>query len=95
MGLGRDDHVLSGVVRQVVARPITLTSRMQLRQMSITEAPGALVQIWPGEWGAGRLPGSVQSRIGFELDLRRFFFTKIDRRNWVSSFLELLSPNLQ
>ena len=38
---------------------------------------------------------SVQSMIGFELDLRRFFFTKIDRRNWVSSFLELLSPNLQ
>ena len=30
---------------------------MQLRQMSITEAPGALVRIWPGEWGAGQLPG--------------------------------------
>ena len=41
----------------VAARPFALTSRMQLRQMSITEAPGALVRIWPGEWGAGRLPG--------------------------------------
>ena len=57
MGLGRDGRVLSGAVRQVAARPVTLTSRMQLRQMSITEAPGALVRIWPGEWGAGRLPG--------------------------------------
>ena len=22
-----------------------------------TKVPGALVRIWPGEWGAGRLPG--------------------------------------
>ena len=38
---------------------------------------------------------SDESQMWFELDLSRFFFTKIDRRNEVSSFLELLSPNLQ
>ena len=65
MSLGRDDHVLPGVVQQVAARPITLTSRMQLRQMSITEAPGALVRIWSGEWGAGAVAGvgSVQRHV--------------------------------
>ena len=60
MGLGCDDHVLFGVVRQVT-RPITLTSRMQLRQMTITEAPGALVRIWPGEWGRGGCRGGVNA----------------------------------
>ena len=38
---------------------------------------------------------SDESRIGVLLDLSWLFFTKIDRRKWVSSFLELLSPNLQ
>ena len=39
--------------------------------------------------------GSDESRIGILLDLSWLFFTKFDRGKWVSSFLELLSPNLQ
>ena len=41
------------------------------------------------------LISSDESRTGVLLDLSWLFFTKIDRRKWVSSFLELLSPNLQ
>ena len=44
---------------------------------------------------AARPTTSDESRIGVLLDLSRFFFMKIDRRKWVSSFVELLSPNLQ
>ena len=49
----------------------------------------------PAECGTVRAASSDRSRIGVLLDLSWLFFTKIDRRKWVSSFLELLSPNLQ